>query len=350
MNVEYYGGWRTSIESCFASLSIIAAGSPYKKIGVINWWWLSEEESRLENLRKFLESCDICFFISEETLQRFPSIDINLVFELLNNYNVHYIFFFEDANLSVKPLKEKSFYSPWFFKSPLYIDDQFSPDLDYVEKQYTFNLMLGSLKSYRTVVYKLLKDNKGVYSSYLGHPKFKNDLHNNLDEEEIRNDLISQDVTSEKLNTMHHLIKGPVAYPISHVVPVPVYNNTHFDIVTETFIKQDTLFVTEKTAKPLATGRFFCWYNSNNISSYLERYGFDFTHYLTEQYDKFSNDVDRLDGLISVIEEISNNKLFIKDIYEKTRHVRIHNMEKYKTCNKQFYNDLMLWMAECLQK
>ena len=136
-------------------------------------------------------------------------------------------------------------------------------------------------------------------------------------------------------------------YPISHVVPEKIYANTHFDIVTETFVKHQTMFITEKTAKPLATGRFFCWYNSYNVASYLEPYGFDFTHYEAE-YDKKCNDVDRLDAMLELVEEIAGNPLFIKDIYEKSKSARIHNMEVFKQHTQNFDDSLSKWITSCL--
>jgi hypothetical protein len=316
-------------------------------IGIINWWWTSEEEAQIENLKKFVESQDICFFVSEEIFDRHHCVDMNKVFEVLNSHNVYYILFSYDLTLSVQPDPNRTYYNPWFFKSPLYVPSNFVPDLDYTEKQYAFNLMLGSNKSYRTIAYKVLKDNKNIYSKYLGHPDFKLDSTYSLDDDNVYDNLISQDVVQHKLNTMNSLEKEGRKYAISHVVPEKIYANTHFDIVTETFVKHQHMFITEKTAKPLATGRFFCWYNSNNVINYLQQFGFDFTHYEAE-YDNIANDVDRLNAMLDVVEEIANNHLFVKDIYEKSKPARIHNMEVFNRCTKNFHSRLDEWLLSCL--
>lgn len=318
-----------------------------KRIGIIDWWWTTEEQAEIQNLKKFVESHDICFFISEEIFDGHHSVDMNKVFEMLNSHNVYYLLFSHDFTLKVQPSYNRSFYNPWFFKSPLYVPTTFTPDLDYVDKTYAFNLMLGSKKSYRTIAYNVLKNNKNVYSKYLGHSNFKYDSIPNLDDIEIYTDLFSQDVDQHKLNTMNFVERCGEKYPLSHLVPEKIYANTHFDIVTETFVKYQNMFTTEKTAKPLATGRFFCWFNSNNVISHLEKYGFDFMHYHAD-YDKMHNDVDRLNSMLELVEEISANPLFVKDIYEKSKHARIHNMEVYKEQRKNFNSRVSDWLLLCI--
>ena len=193
MNINHYTPNHTQF--CFDA---VCANPRYKNLGVINWWWLTEEESQLENLKKFVDLQDICFFVSEEIFDRYNSVDMNKVFEMLNSQNVYYILFSSDASLDVQPSYNRSYYNPWFFKSPLYVPSNFIPNIDYVEKQYTFNLMLGSNKPYRTLAYKILKENNNIYSKYLGHPNFKIDSVLNLDSDDVCDSLISQDVTQIK--------------------------------------------------------------------------------------------------------------------------------------------------------
>lgn len=348
MNINYYTNHLTSLVSCVDS-AMQAIPNNDKNLGIINWWWTSNEEAQLENLKKFVESQDICFCISEEIFNRHNDVDMNKVFELLNSYNVYYILFSHDLTLNIQPDLSRTYYSPWFFKSPIHVPPNFVPDFDYIEKPYNFNLMLGARKSFRTLAYKVLKDNKNIYSKYLGHPDFKFDNILNLDDDDVYTNLISQDVVQYKLNTMNFIERSGSKYPISHVVPEKIYANTHFDVVTETFVKHQNMFITEKTAKPLSTGRFFCWFNSNNVTDHLEKFGFDFTDYQAE-YDKMHNDVDRLNSMLEVVEEISNNPLYVKDIYEKTKHARIHNMNMFNDYTSNFHTRLTEWIIDCLNR
>jgi hypothetical protein len=347
MSINHYNNIPTGLFD--ANFHCVAHGVSSKdnNIGIINWWAASHEEAKIENLKKFVESQDICFFVSEEVYHKHNSIDMNKVFEMLNSHNVYYILFSYDLTLSVQPDPNRTYCNPWFFKSPLYVPSNFVPDLDYVEKQYAFNLMLGSNKSYRTIAYKVLKDNKNIYSKYLGHPEFKFDSIISLDEDDVASNLISQDVAQHKLNTTDGLERQGREYAIANIIPEKIYANTHFDIVTETFVKHQNMFITEKTAKPLATGRFFCWYNSNNVINYLQQFGFDFTHYEAE-YDIMPNDVDRLNAILDLVKEIANNHLFIRDIYKKSKPARIHNMEVFNQHTKNFHSRLDEWLSSCL--
>jgi hypothetical protein len=348
MNINHYSSHITGFQSCFNDVASMFADKN-TNVGIINWWWLSKEEAQIENLKQFVESQDICFFVSEEIFDRHNDVDMNKVFAMLNLHNVYYILFSHDFTLDIRPDLGRTYCNPWFFKSPVYVPSKFIPDLDYVDKPYAFNLLLGSNKSYRTLAYKILKYNHNVYSKYLGHPDFKINSITNLDDEEIYTDLTTQDVVHYKLNTMNFVEREHNNYPISHVVPEKIYANTHFDIVTETFVKHQHMFITEKTAKPLATGRFFCWFNSNNVVNYLEKFGFDFTNYDAE-YDNLHNDVDRLNAMLCVAEEIARNPLYIKDIYKKTKNVRVHNMEVFKQNTVNFRNRLTEWVIQCLNR
>jgi len=347
MIISSYGS-RTSLFNECVKVCVNAINQfPNKKVGIINWWWLTEEEANINNLKRFVESQDICFFVSEEIFNRHNSINVNDVFTMLNSHNVFYILFSEDLTLSVPPNPARSFYSPWFLKSPLYIPVEFIPDLEYRKKDFTFNLMLGSKKSFRTLIYKLVSDNRKVYSSYLGHETFKDESYTFLDDKEVTDDLTAQDVVNDKLNTMNFVNREGIDYPISHVVPQDVYANTHFDLVTETFVKNGHRFLTEKTAKPLATGRFFSWYASEGMIPYLHQYKFDFSSY-PASFDYAHNDVDRLNYLIELVEEIVGNENFVKDIYQKTKENRIYNMNHYKFLREGFIKNINNWITERL--
>lgn len=357
MIVEYYGQ-KESLLTPFINRLQLQYHDSTKRIGIINWWWLDEEEIKLDNLKAFVERHDICFFLSEEIIDklcrnatysnRARLIDTNSMFALLNQYNVYYILFAEDNNLVVKPANQRLFYYPWFFKSPLYVSSSFKPDLVYREKQYTFNLLLGSNKSYRTLSYKVLKNNNNIYRSYLGHPQFKDQSMTFLDDEDIILDLTNQNVEVDKLCTMNSVQRANTRQIICNVVPEKIYANTHFDIVTETFVKQGHNFLTEKTAKPLATGRFFCWYASTGLASHLERYGFIFDHDLAS-YDSMHSDVDRMNKFLDVVEELSSNQTLVKEIYTKTADSRKHNMDVYWKGRDSFVDNLFDWLQSCLR-
>lgn len=338
-NVNYLGPASKWIGNDFSKYDNIS-------IGVINWWWLSPEEATIENIVKFVDSNDICFFYSEEILYRHSHIDLNELFLILNSKNVFYIMMAEDYNLRIPPEISRSFYVPWFFKSRLFIENNFKLDLDYRDKQYAFNMMLGSIKPNRTLIYKLLSSNKNIYSTYFGHDKYKLESLTEYENEEIVNLLNGQDVSDNKrLDTM---VTTPSGHTLSHVVPTKIYENSHFDIVAETFIKENHHFLTEKTAKPLATGRFFCWYSSSNLTGYLKKYGFSFETYFCS-YDKITDHICRLDSFVNDVENISNSNSLIKHIYQVTKEERIHNMNVYKSVTERLPSEIESWLEMVIE-
>lgn len=310
-------------------------------IGVINWWWIDRLDT-LDSIERFIDSNDICFFLSEEIIYRFSHITTNDLFSLLNRKNVFNIFTSEEYGLAVQPIAERSYYFPWFFKTYITDSQDFKIELDYKPKNYDFNLLLGSNKAYRTILFKLLKDNPKVYSTYFGSPKYKSLSNISLEETECLDTINNQPIESEKLNTL--LMIGNSDNCVANTMPRNIYNNTHFDIVTETFIKNNHQFITEKTAKPLSTGRYFCWYASPNFKDYLTRYGFSFESYYGN-YDSVIDDMTRLVTLVNDIDEISSNEKLVKHIYETTKDERVHNQLKYREQTKSFLKNLEQWVV-----
>jgi hypothetical protein len=320
------------------------------RVGVINWWSLTAEQATVEKIIEFVDSNDVCFFFSEEIIYsgNLSSEYITQIILELNKRNVFYILFAEDNNIPVN--KDRVFYTPWFFKESILVPKSYKVDLDYVPKEYTFNLLLGANKPYRTLIYKLLRFNKNVYSTYRGHPEFKNCSSKELDNADTAMRLLGQLVETTKLNTMVPINVDGQYKSISQVVPVSIYSNTHFDIVTETVIKDHHQFLTEKTAKPLATGRFFCGYMSPYFKNHLAKHGFSFETYPTfTNYDSMFDNVMRLNALVEEIEIISNDSLLVQDIYEKTREERRHNMEVFKNKTSNFMPEITAWMHNVIQ-
>ena len=320
------------------------------KVGIINWWTLSDDQARLDRVLEFVDSNDVCFFLSEEILYRgndFSRNVDNLIIEL-NKRNVFYILFSEDRQVPFNT--QRVFYRPWFFKEMLHIPSTVNIDLDYRPKKYTFNMLLGSNKPYRTLKYKILSQNEKIYSTYFGHPIYKDESNIIFEEVETLEYLKNQDVKNNKINTMFAISRENTTRPMSQTAPSAIYNNTHFDIISETFIKNSHHFFTEKIGKPLATGRFFCSYSSNGLKDHLMKYGFSFDTYFSKtNYDTIQDNMTRLVAMIDDVEYITNDDLLVQDIYTKTREERKHNIDVFKQHQKSFVPELVDWIYNVVQ-
>tara|TARA_A100001035_G_C27739184_1_gene480653 strand:- start:102 stop:1124 length:1023 start_codon:yes stop_codon:yes gene_type:complete len=339
MIVDYYGFTSPWLRWIFDETTI----PPNKKVGVIDHWnmtYYNEQE-----LRKFLEDKDISFLLIEETLEHRYGDDKKII-DVCKEYNTYYICFSENKNIQIP--SSNVITMPWFFKSPLYVTENFQPDFDYREKPYDFNLLLGSRKPYRDLIYKSLRHNSKVYSTYFGHPDYVAD--NIIDDQDITQALISQDVSKQKLNTLVQLDRGNSKdtpnFGVSHIIPKKIYDVSHFDIVSET--TYDQWMTTEKTAKPLSTGRFFCCFSHYRTLTYLEKFGFCF-HDFPWFGDLCDETLDRFSLVVNFIDEVSQEPLLVRDIYEKTRENRKHNFYNYHEKIGYFTETISNWVERCLK-
>ena len=316
-----------------------------RKIGIINYWLLYDSQLEFDNIKAFCESCDVIFFVSEEILHRrdwrkFPEpYPIEQLFEQLEQYNMWYIGFSGNDLFDNKP---NAISLPWFTKSPLYMEQHINHR--YTEKPYVWNCLLGKNKAHRTKIWHHIVDNNHIYKTYFGHNSLRSHSNTELESAEHLNVLMRQDVRNNKLDTFGVDGKveteiGPVAF--SHVIPTELYDASHFDFVSETVHNQFDIhepFVTEKTAKPLATGRYFAWFGARNTVEYLEQFGFDFADYYTD-YDKYEDEHVRMSMLLEHVNNITTEEQ-VKHIYHNTHKNRLHNKDVYWKLRHQFNSDI----------
>jgi hypothetical protein len=333
-----------------------------EKIIILDWErWLWYETSwydvahrthlcklQLDNLLIEIKKYDICFFVISELIDMTPngrtSERKKLIQEFLTELaklNVFYISLSEDNDY---PLEEsRTFNIPWFANKKIYTSKDTTIDFDYRQKDFTFNMLLGSEREYRTQMFERFRWQSYVYSTYIGHHYHRNNSDSYLEDKDILDKLISQDLR-EKLNTMIPVTLEDKSYILSHAVPEMIYNNTHFDIISESQQRGGVHFTTEKTGKPLSTGRFFIWFNSPHKVEYLRKFGFELQDYLCE-YDNIIDNDKRLEAIFELIKEIGNNENYIKKIYTDTKDARIHNQEVYTQTRSTIYYDLDEWIS-----
>lgn len=81
---------------------------------------------------------------------------------------------------------------------------------------------------------------------------------------------------------------------LSCIIPISVYNNTAYSIIAETQDNNDTIFLTEKTAKPMIAKRLFVVFSAVGFLAYLRSLGFQtFASVIDESYDSETDPVKR---------------------------------------------------------
>lgn len=341
-------------------------------------WNIETIESRVDELMKEADKYDFVLIVVrefwsgryEDTYERNYKIWKDTDKKLISRGNIYFLtfsesFFYKNTTPRARTLSLPWFYSNWYtggiFHSPT-----FTPDVDYVEKDYTFNMLLGKRNSVRKEIFDRLQHRKDIYKTYFGEEKYKSvsDIH--LEDEIVAHYLINKK-RDEELQTFHGL---PVDYNtdfsmskpfrdnlvkplLSHTVPEKIYKNTHFDIITETILNDrnnnHTGWTTEKTGKPLFTGRFFVFFGCLNMSTYLKKFGYELDSYMLNDYNSEPEWYNRFDKTIEVINELENIN-YVKKVYNDTREARLHNMQVAKDGMQNSLNTIQDWIRDKLDE
>jgi hypothetical protein len=108
------------------------------------------------------------------------------------------------------------------------------------------------------------------------------------------------------------------------------YIDTYFSLVTETVVEQPWPFRTEKIAKPLMMGHPFIVATSPGYYQDLHRLGFKtFGHVIDESFDRIENHQDRMDRIITIVQDLCQQNLdsFMQECYTVCKYNQQHLQE-----------------------
>ena len=291
----------------------------------------------------------------------------DLIKKLNEMPSVNFITFSESSFIGNVIEPSRTFSVPWFYGAcytgGIVHSPDFTPDIEYVDKDYTFNMLLGKWEytESRNVMFDRFKDRKDIYKTNYTNSTYKAKSDRHLEEPFLLKHFDKQDILSGSLQTFMRvevpydfnkdffIFKQPDLPVMSHIVPEKVYKNTHFDIISETHINSNSVtgWTSEKTGKPLVCGRFFIWQSTPNVSLYLKKFGYELDSYALNDYDKEVHNEDRFWKVVEVIEEL-NNTNYVKKVYEDTKEARIHNMQVAKDGMQNTLSNLQEWIKEVL--
>jgi hypothetical protein len=108
------------------------------------------------------------------------------------------------------------------------------------------------------------------------------------------------------------------------------YIDTYFSLITETVVEQPWPFRTEKIAKPLMMGHPFIVATSPGYYRDLHRLGFKtFDHLIDESFDQIENHQDRMDRIITIVQDLCQQDLdsFMQGCYTVCKYNQQHLQE-----------------------
>lgn len=142
-------------------------------------------------------------------------------------------------------------------------------------------------------------------------------------------------------NTVHIVKYYNYKMNLSAIVPIEVYNRTHYSIVTETNYSNDFTFYTEKIVKPILAKRLFVVIAGKNYLKNLQTLGFKtFNEVIDESYDNIDDDIQRWNLALDQIKNLCNlSPEYVKDSIQA---VVEHNYKlMMEDWNQKFINKLV---------
>lgn len=195
-----------------------------------------------------------------------------------------------------------------------------------------FDALLGLRKSHRQYVFEQLVNTGLIDQSYVSYQK------NTLSEppetmycspellkidEPIATSIRQQNNNNYNSYSLSVNAVNGHMYMASHRIPVQVYNNSYYSIVTETN-EWTYPFVTEKTAKPMLAKRVFVVFGCCGYLETLRSFGFQtFENIIDESFDQIKNPEQRWAAAFEQVVRLS--KMDPTEVYKKAESALEHN-------------------------
>jgi len=187
----------------------------------------------------------------------------------------------------------------------------------YDQKPYLFDCLLGSQRLHRDFIEEKYKSS--VYKDKIIFSYFK---------ENLKNGIWDVNITNLKYSSDRIPVDGIVDVPLSSIIPVNVYNNSHYSIIAETSTTNNYNFYTEKIAKPLISKRPFVVFAGKNYLKNLKLLGFKtFNNIINESYDTIDNDYDRYEKAWAEVEKLTAHNPIT--VLKEIESILIHNQQHF---------------------
>jgi len=122
-----------------------------------------------------------------------------------------------------------------------------------------------------------------------------------------------------------------------HSINLPAFNDSYINLVTETSIFEDTIFISEKTWKPFMSGQFGLWLGNPGTVAHLRSCGFDLFDDIFDghSYDLETNLNQRIDLIHSLIDK--SMIMDVEQIWKETLPRRLANIDRFRSKELENY-------------
>ena len=191
-------------------------------------------------------------------------------------------------------------------------------------KKFFFDALLGRRKLHRDDVYHGISHVKNIVT-YFVTPN-EDDIRDRSNQEFIWPTEILDKPTHPVCFTMQDLDIDGVTLSLSKIIPVDIYNQTHYSLVAETCVDNRWSFFTEKIAKPIIAGRMFLVAGGQYYLKNLRDLGFKtFINVIDESYDNEPDSQTRVEMILSQVKWLETQDP--RKILQQIQHITAHNQQ-----------------------
>ena len=276
--------------------------------------------SSKEILKQLSELKKYSLVIADFSKERFGHYPLYDIFE---NLGINFLFL--HCNILNHQIRPNILYYPHHYhRLKVNVSKKISES---IVKKYKLSCLNSRPRWHRVYNYLLLQS----------HPEIKNfriSMHNEDGEfvdhqEKLAKDNMPVELIQQWNAVRNQLPKtGNLKGNINFDIRDPAYTDSYINLITETDMSQ-TMFITEKTWKPIASAQLFLIMGYKNIMAHLKELGVDtFDDIVDHNY--YDNEPD-WQFRIQKIHQVINNLLSqdLESIYKNTQQRRIANAEKF---------------------
>jgi|688.fasta_scaffold127941_2 hypothetical protein len=224
----------------------------------------------------------------------------NRIFQFIQDFDRPNVTFYTCGYINRKPNHAQlGQWMDWFITTlkfyknvPTFLD-KLTP---YAVKPKSFDALLGQPRSHRDIAYSYLKEHQDQvvltymrdFSQGLYDHDFNAQTIQSRPNTEYTWDIDGIGVPNKPVNfTIEHVQLHGQQVSISQVVPINIYNETAYSVITETNFMNSYTFYTEKTVKPILARRLFVAFGGQHYIRNLHNLGFQtFDGIIDESYDE----------------------------------------------------------------
>jgi hypothetical protein len=138
---------------------------------------------------------------------------------------------------------------------------------------------------------------------------------------------------------------------LSAEIDIAQMQSAFVNLVTETIFYEDKVHLTEKIFKPIVARTPFLLLAGPGNLAYLRSYGFKtFGDYWDESYDAMTNNVERFDSVLAILEKLCNMPHHeLVEMKQDMQHILDHNFNTFfKTMRPLVVNELITNLGSAL--